>query len=139
MVIVDTSVWIDYLTGAVNPECDWLETHLNDELGYTDLILCEILQGARDERAFIKLRSEMARFELVRSGGSALAVAAARNYRFLRTQGITVRKTIDCLIATVCIEEGYSLLHRDRDFDGFEQHLGLKVVHPEVGSSSRVN
>ncbi len=64
------------------------------------------------------------------SGGVEIAVAAAENYRILRTKGITVRKTIDCLIATFCIREGHELLHRDRDFDPFEMHLGLQVIHP---------
>jgi predicted nucleic acid-binding protein len=64
------------------------------------------------------------------TGGTELALAASDNYRFLRKRGITIRKTIDCLIATFCIREGHALLHRDRDFDPFEEHLGLKVVHP---------
>jgi predicted nucleic acid-binding protein len=131
MVIVDSSVWIDYIGTAVNPQCDWLDANLNEELGYTDLTLCEVLQGARDERTFAKLRFEMDRFELVASGGESLAVASARNYRFLREKGITIRRTIDCLIATLCIERGFALLHRDKDFDEFERHLGLVVVHPE--------
>ena len=70
------------------------------------------------------------RFALILTGGEALAVAAAKNYRKLRSKGVTVRKTIDCLIATCCIEQGHSLLHNDRDFDGFEKHLGLRVIHP---------
>ena len=130
MVIVDTTVWIDYINGVRNPQTDWLDDHIDDLLGYTDLILCEILQGARDERAFLKLRREMDRFVFVPSGGVELAISAARNYRILRSQGFTVRKTIDCLIATICIDEGYPLLHHDVDFEPFEKVLGLRVVHP---------
>lgn len=130
MVIVDTTVWIDYLNDVRNPQTDWLDEHLDEILGYTDLILCEILQGANDERAFLKLRREMSRFPLVASGGEELAVRSARNDRLLRAQGIPVRKTIDCLIATLCIEAGYSLLHHDMDYDPFETMLGLRVIHP---------
>jgi len=130
MVIVDTTVWIDYINGVRNPQTDWLDDHIDGLLGYTDLILCEILQGARDERAFLKLRREMDRFVFVPSGGVELAISAARNYRILRSQGFTVRKTIDCLIATICIDEGYPLLHHDVDFEPFEKVLGLRVVHP---------
>lgn len=132
MIIVDTTVWIDYLGGTVNPHTEWLDRELGlRHFGLTDLILCEILQGIRKESAFAQVRRELSRFEIFDTGGEVLAVAAAHNYRMLRSNGYTVRKTIDCLIATFCINEGHSLLHRDRDFDVFEQHLGLRVVHPQ--------
>ncbi|HWF66602.1 MAG TPA: PIN domain nuclease [Acidobacteriaceae bacterium] len=131
MIIIDTTVWIDYLRGAANPHTEWLDRELDRErLGLTDIILCEILQGIRDDAAFTRVRRGLSRFELFEMGGEALAIASARNYRFLRSQGYTVRKTIDCLIATFCLIEGNSLLHRDRDFDPFEKVLGLRVVHP---------
>ena len=132
MTIVDTSVWIDYLAGAVNPQTEWLDRELiRERLGLTDLILCEILQGVRGESTFTRVLRDLSRFEVFDSGGAILAVAAARNYRFLRARGCTIRKTIDCLIATFCLSGKHWLLHRDRDFDIFEKHLGLRVIHPE--------
>ena len=131
MTIVDTTVWIDYLRGAANPHTDWLDRELNRQrLGLTDLILCEVLQGIVGDSTFIRVRRDLSRFEVFDTGGEAMAVAAARNYRSLRSRGQTVRKTIDCLIATFCLMERHSLLHRDHDFEPFEKHLGLRVVHP---------
>ena len=131
MTIVDTTVWIDYLGGAANPHTKWLDRELNQQrLGLTDLILCEILQGIREDSVFRQVRREMMKFEVFDTGGVGLALASARNYRILRAHGLTVRKTIDCLIASFCIDGEHSLLHRDRDFDAFEQHLGLRVIHP---------
>jgi predicted nucleic acid-binding protein len=131
VIIVDTTVWIDYLCGAANPHTEWIERELSQRpLGLTDLILCEILQGIRDESTFKQVRRELSKFVFFRTGGEELAVASAHNYRFLRVRGYTIRKTIDCLIGSFCLLEGHSLLHRDRDFDVFERHLGLAVVHP---------
>jgi hypothetical protein len=78
----------------------------------------------------MRVRRDLSKFEVFETGGEALAVASAQNYRSLRSRGDTIRKTIDCLIATFCLTEGHSLLHRDHDFDPFEKHLGLRVVHP---------
>ncbi len=131
MTIVDTTVWIDYLGGTANPHTDWLDRELDQQrLGFTDLILCEILQGIRANSDFTRVRRELSRFEVFDTGGEALAVASAQNYRFLRSHGHTIRKTIDCLIATFCLVEGHSLLHRDHDFDPSEKYLGLRVIHP---------
>lgn len=131
MTIVDTTVWIDYFAGTINPHTEWLDRELSSRrMGLTDLILCEILQGIRAESAFVQVRRELSRFEIFDTGGEELAIAAAQNYRSLRSHGHTVRKTIDCLIASFCVAEGYSLLHRDRDFDPFEKHLGLRIIHP---------
>src|SRR5271165_2114147 len=131
MVIVDTTVWIDYLGGINNPKTAWLDREMGlQRLGLTDLTLCEVLQGIRDDAAFRRVRSRLMNFEVFETGGVELAVASARNYRTLRTLGHTVRKTIDCLIATFCLHAGHALLHSDRDFDAFERHLGLRVVHP---------
>ncbi len=131
MVIVDTTVWVDYLRGVRNPETDWVDAKLGREpLAITDVILCEVLQGVRDEAAAAAVERQFRQLQLFELGGTALARAAAQNYRSLRRQGRTVRKAIDCLIATFCIREGHSLLHRDRDFDAFEQLLDLAVIHP---------
>jgi predicted nucleic acid-binding protein len=131
MVIVDTTVWIDYLGGVTNPETRWLDHEIGQQrIGLTDIILCKVLQGIRTDAAFTQVRRNLLNFEVFDSGGVDLAVASARNYRSLRAQGRTVRKTIDCLIATFCLKEGHSLLHRDRDFDSFENYLGLHVIHP---------
>jgi predicted nucleic acid-binding protein len=129
MVIVDTTVWIDYLRGAENPETHWLERELRAQrLGLTDLILCEVLQGIPDRALFAQVRDELLKFHVFETGGTDLAIAAAQNYRDLRQRGYTVRKTIDCLIATLCLQAGHQLLHRDHDFDPFEEVLGLQVV-----------
>jgi predicted nucleic acid-binding protein len=131
MVIVDSTVWIDLLAGRSNAETDWLARELvQQRMGLTDLILCEVLQGIRGESAFMQVREQLLEFEVFDSGGAELGVAAARNYRLLRERGLTVGTTIDCLIATFCLENGHTLLHRDRDFDVFEERLGLRVVRP---------
>src|SRR5688572_22981986 len=131
MVVVDTTVWIDYWEGANSPETDWLDTELDRQrLGVTDVIVCELLQGVRDEVQAAAVERELAKLEVFNTGGVELAKAAAHNYRALRGRGYTVRKTIDCLIATFCLREGHSLLHRDRDFEPFERFLNLSVVHP---------
>ena len=130
MVIVDTTVWVDYLKGTSTPEVEWLDRELsNQRLGLTDVILCEVLQGVRSDRQAARVQRGLEQFEIFETGGIALAVAAATNYRALRSRGLTVRKTIDCLIATFCLLGDHSLLHVDRDFDPFEQYLALRVVH----------
>jgi len=129
MVIVDSSVWIDYLNDEVNPQTDWLENAQGRrQIGLTNLILCEVLQGIRQQRRFILARQFLLTLPIFDMAGTRIAIAAANNYRLLQSRGITIRKTIDCLIATFCVHEGFELLHRDRDFDAFEQHLHLKVV-----------
>jgi predicted nucleic acid-binding protein len=131
MVIVDTTVWIDYFGGIANEHTMWLDRELPyQSLALTDLILCEVLQGIRNDAAFLQIKQDLRKFHILATGGEELAVAAAQNYRFLRARGHTVRKTIDCLIATLCLEARHSLLHRDRDFDAFEKLLGMRVVHP---------
>jgi hypothetical protein len=131
MIIVDTTVWVDYIRGIATPHTNWLESQLNRErLGLTDLILCEVLQGVTTDDQFEAVQEELLKFEVYETGTVELAVEAAVNYRQLRVTGQTVRRTIDCLIATFCLAEGYTLLHNDRDYDPFEDVLGLKVVHP---------
>lgn len=129
MVIVDTTVWIDYLGGAANPETKWLDARADlERIGLTDLILSEVLQGIRSDVRYAEARDELLNFEVFSTGGVEFAIRAAENYRKLRKKGITVRKTADCWIATFCLLKGHELLHRDRDFDSFERELGLKVV-----------
>ena len=133
MVIVDTTVWVDYLNDVTTPETEWLDTQLaRQPLGLLNLMICEILQGLSTDEEAARVLRDLKRFQLFETGGLGLATAAARNYRLLRAKGRTVRKTIDCMIATYCIREGHSLLHSDRDFDPFEQLLGLIVVHPDT-------
>jgi predicted nucleic acid-binding protein len=132
VVIVDSSVWIDYLNGVTNPETQWLDLGIDRErFGLTTIILAEVLQGLRDDREAALVQAELMHFEIVELHDVALAVHAAQFYRRLRGTGHTVRKTTDLLIATYCISMEHALLHRDRDFDVFEQLLGLTVVHPQ--------
>lgn len=129
MILVDSSVWIDYFRGSITTQTEKLDRLLGSEpLAIGDLILTEVLQGFVDERDFNRVRKMLTALTLVELGGQGVAIQAARNFRALRNLGITVRKTIDTLIATRCIESGYDLLHSDRDFDPFAHHLGLRVV-----------
>lgn len=129
MVLVDASVWVDYLRGRTTPEVDWLDRNLGARpLGLTDVTLCEVMQGCPDHQE-AELAARLLEFSVLRTGGVDLALMAAENYRRLRRRGVTVRKTIDCWIATFCLQHGHTLLHSDRDFAPFERHLGLRVVH----------
>jgi len=131
VVIVDTTVWVDYLNGIGTPEVEWFDRESERQrLGLLDLTVCEVLQGVPTDAAAARVLRTLRRFEIFDTGGIALAEAAARNYRSLRGRGRTVRKTIDCLIATFCLQHSHALLHCDRDFDPFEDVLGLQVVHP---------
>lgn len=138
MVIVDSTVWVDYFNGQQNPQADWLDEQLDRQrLGLTSIILAEVLQGATSERDARRLEAELLRLEVFENLTAAIALASGRNYRALRAGGVTPRKTIDVLIATFCIEGGHALLHRDRDFDPFEHRLGLVVVHPSSRASAQ--
>jgi predicted nucleic acid-binding protein len=131
VILVDSSVWIDYFRGVSTPASDRLDVLLDTEPLYIgDLILAEVLQGFVAERDIERALQQLSELSVVDIGGGAVAVAAARNYRALRARGVTVRKTIDCLIATRCIIDGYALLYSDRDFDPFVQHLGLLSANP---------
>ena len=131
MLVVDTTVWVDYVNGQINAETDYLDRVMSEEVVLVgDLILAETLQGFREDHDFLLAQEAFSKFEQTGMVNVQLAVRSAQHYRELRKKGITVRKTIDCLIATFCIVGNHSLLHRDSDFDGFEKHLGLKVVHP---------
>ena len=128
MILVDSSVWIDYFRGVPSPEADRLNSLLGRELLVTgDLIVAEVLQGFQSELEFNKAKRLMTgNFTVVSLVGPENAVQAARNYRILRANGVTVRKTIDTLIATYCIENNYALLFSDRDFNPFVDYLGLR-------------
>lgn len=135
MILVDSSVWIDFFCNKPTQQAEWLDRNLGVEgLVIGDLILAEVLQGFKDDRGFNEAKRMLGQLEQVIVGGFDLAVEAARNYRRLRTVGVTVRGTVDVLIATRCLADGLRLLHSDRDFDAFEQHLGLRVVNCEAGS-----
>jgi len=129
VILVDSSVWIDYFRGAITPQTEHLDSILGIEpLAIGDLILTEVLQGFDAERDFTKARRLLTSLTVVQLGGEAIAIQAAINFRLLRRRGVTVRKTIDTVIATWCIESAYELLHSDRDFEPFVKHLGLRVV-----------
>jgi predicted nucleic acid-binding protein len=129
MWIVDSSVWIDYFDGKITRQTDLLHAALGSEaIAIGDIILCEVLQGYCRQEDFDAARQAMLQFPVYPIGGTPVAIKSAENYRALRRQGITVRKTIDCLVATFVMERGFQLLHSDRDFDPFEVHLGLQVV-----------
>ena len=130
-LLVDSSVWIDYLNGQRTPQTDYLDRTLGRrEIVVGDLILAEVLQGFRRQKDFQAAREALLKFPLVEMVGIQMALKSTEHYRALRKRGLTVRKTIDALIATFCIAEDLEFLHSDRDFDPFAKHLGLRVVSP---------
>jgi predicted nucleic acid-binding protein len=132
VILVDSSVWIDFFRGVTTPQTDRLDALLGTEpLAVGDLILAEVLQGFRSERDFNQARKLLTALDVVTLGGQGIALQAAKNFRALRAQGVTVRKTIDTVIATRCIEDGLPLLYSDRDFDPFVAHLGLRSAMVE--------
>jgi predicted nucleic acid-binding protein len=127
VILVDSSVWIDYFRGTATPQAEKLDSLLGTEpIATGDLILTEVLQGFVSDRDFNQARKLMTSLVLVSLVGNDIAIQSARNFRKLRAQGITVRKTIDTVIATHCIENRLSLLYSDKDFDPFVEHLGLR-------------
>jgi len=133
VILVDTSVWIDYFGGAETPEVKLLDGMFGrTRLAIGDLILAEVLQGITDDRQFDLVRKTLDTFTQIDLGGHEIAVKAAKNFRVLRALGVTVRKTIDSIIATRCLEDGLTLLHSDRDFAPFAAHLGLKVAYSGI-------
>jgi predicted nucleic acid-binding protein len=128
MIVADTSVWIDYVRGIDAPHTNLLDYELDHSRIVTgDLIIAEFLQGFRNEEDYQKAQQIMESLEYHDFVGKDIALRAARNYRKLRKSGTTVRKTIDVIIATFCIENDFDLLHNDRDFDPMEGLLGLRV------------
>ena len=129
MIVVDSSVWIDFLNGRSTPHVRRLRSVIGkDEIIVGDLMLCEVLQGLSSEREAWEVREMLQRFEIASMAGEVIAIAAARNFRFLRRRGITVRKTIDLFIGTWCIENRKPLLHHDNDFRPMARYLGLTEV-----------
>jgi predicted nucleic acid-binding protein len=133
MILVDSSVWIDYLRGKMSPQAERLNTLLGDgDIVTGDLMVAEILQGCDSDRDFADALKLLSIAEVIEICGMTVATQAARNYRTLRGKGITIRKTIDTLIATRCIMDGHLLLFSDRDFIPFVTHFGLRdaMVEP---------
>jgi hypothetical protein len=131
LVLVDTTVWIDYFRGKQTALTEWLGRSLGEtRVAICDLILCEILQGTTSDTEFSQVLRRMSACDLFSTAGRDLAVAAAHNYHLLRQHGYTIRKTVDCLVATLCLVQGHRLLHNDRDLEPFDIVLGLEVVHP---------
>lgn len=128
MIVADTSVWIDYVRGIQAPHTDLLDYELlHNRIVTGDIIIVEFLQGFRNEKDIRAAKQLMESLEYYDFVGKDIAFKAAENFRRLRRNGVTVRKTIDVIIATFCIENGFALIHNDRDFDPMEQYLGLKV------------
>jgi predicted nucleic acid-binding protein len=131
MVIVDSSVWIDAFNQRITTETIWLQKALQRQsIGLTTFILCEVLRGLRTHAEFQRTEALLLGLSVFEAADTTTAIEAAQNFRHLQQRGITIRKTVDCLIATFCIRGGHELLHRDKDFKGFEDHLGLQVIHP---------
>ena len=129
MILVDSSVWIDYFNGKGTPRTDWLHASLGKRLIIIgELILAEVLQGFLIDKDFVAARELLLGIPFLSMSGQALAIQSAMNYRILRKKGVTVRKTIDIVIGTFCISNQLTLLHDDRDFEPMERHLGLTVV-----------
>ena len=129
MILVDSSVWIDFFRNTPTPQAEWLDANLGVEgILVGDLILAEVLRGFKEDRGFNDARRLLGRLNQVLLGGEDIAIESARNFRKLRSLGLTIRGTIDAVIATRCIADGFRLLHSDHDFDPFEKHLGLRVV-----------
>ncbi len=127
MILVDSSVWIDYFRGTLTVQTERLDALLGSEpLAVGDLVLTEVLQGFNSERDFNQARKLLTSLEVVEIGGREIAIQAARHFRTLRLLGVTVRKTIDTMIATFCIEKNYALLYSDRDFEPFVERLGMR-------------
>ena len=127
MILVDSSVWVDYFNGQASPETDFLDGLLGTEpVAIGDLILAEVLQGFRSDADYETAKELLASLTTYDLLGATLAIKTADNYRALRRRGVTVRKTIDAVIATFCIEHRTPLLYSDRDFDPFVRHMGLK-------------
>jgi predicted nucleic acid-binding protein len=129
MILVDSSVWIDYFNGKVTEKTDWLDFAIGDkEIIVGDIILTEVLQGFQNDTDFRTAQKLLSDFPFMEMLGQDLAIKSALNYRFLRKNGVTVRKTIDVMIGTFCVHYHFALLHDDRDFEPMEKYLKLKSV-----------
>jgi predicted nucleic acid-binding protein len=133
VILVDTSVWIDYFKGLDTQETNLLDLALgNNDVAIGDLILLEILQGFRSDKEYKIAKEHLSALHQFNMLTTELAINAAENYRALRKQGITIRKTADVIIATFCIENSLPLLFTDRDFIPFVQNLKLQSVSTQA-------
>jgi predicted nucleic acid-binding protein len=129
MIVVDSSVWIGHLRDAETRAVRTLRSLDDPSLILVgDIVLLEVLQGARDEAQAIRIERDLRKFQVESMMNSDVAVRAARNYRTLRERGVTIRKTVDVIIATFCLDRKHTLLHDDRDFEAFAEHLGLRTI-----------
>lgn len=129
MILIDSSVWIDYFNGTDTLATRKVDEILgNAEIVVIDLVMAEVLQGFGSAKDFDATLKVLNSFQFETSSDKSVAIQAARNYVYLRSRGFTIRKTIDSIIATKCIMSGFALLHNDRDFRPFEKHLGLNIV-----------
>ncbi len=129
MIFVDSSVLIDYFNNVKTWQVDVLDDLLGKEIVIIgDYVLAEVLQGFKSDKDFAKAKSILQSFPCYEICGESIALKSAENFRLLRKKGLTTRKTIDIVIATFCIENGFTLLHNDKDFLPFEKHLGLKTL-----------
>jgi len=129
MILVDSSIWVDYFNGISSKQTDWLDTALGEEVIIIgDIILAEVLQGFQKDADYKRAKELLLDFPIIDLTGKDVALESATNYRYLRKKGKTIRKTIDVLIATACIHHGLTLLHNDKDFVPFEKYLNLKSV-----------
>lgn len=129
MILVDSSVWIDYFNGKVTPKTDCLDSALGKESIVTgDLVLTEVLQGFQTDKDFNTAKKLLLNFPFMEMLGQELAIESALNYRYLRKKGVTIRKTIDVIIGTFCLYYHFALLHDDRDFDPIEKYLKLETI-----------
>ncbi len=129
MIVVDSSIWIDYFNGTISKATNWLDESLGiDPIIMGDIILAEVLQGFQNETDFKTAKKLLLEIPFMDMIGQELAIKSAMNYRDLRQKGITIRKTIDVMIGTFCIHNNFALLHNDKDFDPLEKHLKLKVM-----------
>ena len=139
MILVDSSVWIDYFNGKKTAQTDWLDSSLgNTPILMGDLILTEVLQGFQNDKDFRNARDLLLGIPFKSMGGRELALESAMNYRYLRKKGVTVRKTIDVMIGTFCIHHRLTLLHDDRDFDPVAKFLGLEVIDINQTSDTKL-
>lgn len=129
MIVVDSSVWIDYFGGKTTPAAEKLDSLLGQtSIAAGDLMLVEVLQGFRKDRDFVQARELLLSLTIVKLLNTSIALKSAANFRALRKKGVTVRKTIDTIIATYCIENRLALLYSDKDFQPFQEHLKLQSV-----------
>ncbi|WP_339866789.1 PIN domain nuclease [uncultured Algoriphagus sp.] len=129
MILVDSSVWIDYFNGQENVQTDFLDRSLGTEFICTgDLIMTEVLQGFSADKNFREAKAFFEDLHFFNLGGKEIAIASAENFRLLRKRGVTIRKTIDSVIAAFCIKSEIELLHNDKDFEPFVDHLGLRSI-----------